>query len=67
LAINSEITQNWNSSSTSVYINPTISVVIKLGTQIVSLAICPRIQVSAPDGNKADFGVRAAVTLVFPK
>jgi hypothetical protein len=67
LAIKSEITQNWNSSSTSVFINSTISGVTKLGTQIVSLAICPRIQVAAPYGNKAEFGVRAAVTLVFPK
>jgi hypothetical protein len=37
------------------------------GAQIVSLGIGPRIQVAAPEGNKADFGVRAAVTLVFPK
>ena len=67
LAINSEITQNWTSSSTSVFINPIITAVTKVGTQIVSLGIGPRIQVAAPDGNKADFGVRAAVTLVFPK
>lgn len=67
LAINSEITQNWTSSSTSVFINPIITAVTKVGTQIVSLGIGPRIQVVAPDGNKADFGVRAAVTLVFPK
>jgi hypothetical protein len=67
LGLNAEISQNWISSSTSVFINPTISAVTKLGTQIVSLAIGPRIQVAAPDGSKADFGVRAAVTLVFPK
>ena len=67
LGLNAEITQNWISSTTSVFINPTISGVTKLGKQIVSLAIGPRIQVAAPDGSKADFGVRAAVTFVFPK
>ena len=67
LGINSEITQNWTSSSTSVFINPIITAVTKVGTQIVSLGIGPRIQVAAPEGNKAAFGVRAAVTLVFPK
>jgi hypothetical protein len=67
LGINSEITQNWTASTTSVFINPTVTAVTKLGTQIVSLAIGPRIQVAAPTGSMADFGVRAAVTFVFPK
>jgi hypothetical protein len=67
LGLNAEITQNWISSATTAFINPTISGVTKLGKQIVSLAIGPRIQVAAPDGSKADFGVRAAMTFVFPK
>jgi hypothetical protein len=67
LGLNAEITQNWTSSTTSVFINPTFSAVTKLGTQIVSLAIGPRIQIAAPTGSMADFGVRAAVTFVFPK
>ena len=67
LGINSEITQNWVSSSTSAFINPSISAITKFGTQIVSLAVGPRIQVAAPSGAKADFGVRASITFVFPK
>ena len=67
LGINSEITQNWTLSSTSVFINPILTAVTKVGTQIISLVIGPRIQVAAADSNKADFGVRAAVILVFPK
>jgi hypothetical protein len=67
LGINSEITQNWISSTTSIFINPIITAVTKLGLQIVSLGIGPRIQVAAPDGSKSDFGVRAVVTFVFPK
>lgn len=67
IGINSEITQNWESSTTSVFINPTLSGVTKLGKQVVSLVVGPRIQVAAADGNKADFGVRSAITFVFPK
>ena len=64
---NAEITQNWQASTTSVFINPTLSGITKLGTQIVSLAIGPRIQVAAPNGNKSALGIRAAVNFVFPK
>jgi len=67
VAINSEITRNWTASNTAAFINPTLTAVTKMGAQIVSFAIGPRIQVAAPSGSKADFGVRAAVTLVFPK
>jgi hypothetical protein len=67
LGLMSEITQNWTSSTTSVYIIPSITAVTRLGSQIVSLVIGPRFQVAAPEGAKADFGVRAAVILVFPK
>jgi hypothetical protein len=67
LGINSEITQNWEANTTSVFINPTISGVIKLGNQIVSLLVGPRIQVAAPESGKANFGVRTVVIFVFPK
>ncbi len=67
IGFNAEITENWENSSTNAFINPTVSGVTKMGTQIVSLAVGPRIHVAAPDGNKADFGVRAVLILVFPK
>jgi hypothetical protein len=67
LGINSEITQNWEGKTTSAFINPTLSGVTKLGKQIISLVVGPRIQVAAPDGARADFGVRSVLTFVFPK
>jgi hypothetical protein len=67
VGINGEITQNWESASTSAFINPSVSGVTKIGKQIVSLSLGPRIQVAGPDGNKADFGIRTALILVFPK
>ena len=67
VGLSSEITQNWQASTTSVFIIPTVSGVTKLGKQTIQLVIGPRIQVAAPSGGKADFGVRAALVFVFPR
>jgi hypothetical protein len=67
IGINSEITQNWLTGNTTAFINPTLSAVTKLGGQIVSVVVGPRIQVASAPGNMSAFGVRAAITFVFPK
>ncbi|MCU0360625.1 MAG: hypothetical protein MUF75_07900 [Bacteroidia bacterium] len=67
LGIMAEITQNWEAGNTTAFITPSVTGVTKLGKQIISLLIGPRIQVASPDGNGADFGIRAALTFVFPK
>ena len=67
LGIMGEITQNWEAGSTTAYIIPTVSGVTRIGKQLVSLLIGPRIQVASPNGNGAVFGVRAQLILVFPK
>jgi hypothetical protein len=67
LGLNAEITQNWHAQTTIAFINPSISGVTKLGKQTISLSIGPHIQVAAPAGTKAQFGVRASLVFVFPK
>lgn len=67
IGVSGEITQSWDASTTTAFINPSISGITKVGTQIVSLAVGPRIQVAGPNGSKSDLGIRAACTLVFPK
>ena len=64
---NFEITQNWESDTTVVWFNPTISGVTGLGKQKVQLAVGPRFNLAAPNGSKADIGFRAAVVFLFPK
>jgi hypothetical protein len=64
---NFEITENWEGDSTAVFFNPTVTGITKLGTQMVQLAIGPRIPVSMPANGKPDFGVRAVLSFVFPK
>ena len=67
IGLNAEMTQNWQANSTSVFINPTISGITKLGKQTISLAIGPRIQVASPLSGKTAFGIRAQLVFVFPK
>ena len=67
LGFNAEITQNWNAGTTTAFINPTLSGVTKLGTQVVSLAVGPRIEVAAPESAKSAFGIRTVLIFVFPK
>jgi hypothetical protein len=64
---NFEITENWEGNTTAVFFNPTVTGITKLGTQMVQMAIGPRIPVSMPSGSKPDFGVRAVLSFVFPK
>jgi hypothetical protein len=67
LGINMEMTQNWEASTTTAWLNPIVSGITSLGKQKVSLGIGPRFNIAASDGAKADWGWRAVVTFVFPK
>lgn len=67
IGANLEITQNWQASATTVWFNPNISAVTSLGKQKTQFLIGPRINLAAPDGNKANFGVRGQVVFLFPK
>ncbi len=67
LGANMEWTQNWKASSTTVWLNPTISAVTSLGKQKTQFAVGPRFNLASPDGGKADWGWRAVVVLLFPK
>ena len=67
LTVNSEITQNWEGSTTNAYINIMAGALTKFGKQLVQFQVGPRIQVAAPEGSKSPFGVRTAAIFVFPK
>lgn len=64
---NFELTQNWTADQTILWFNPIVSGVTSLGKQKVQLAAGPRINLAAPDGAQADWGVRTVVVLLFPK
>ncbi len=65
--VNAELTQNWEANSTVIWINPAISTISSFGNQKVSFSVGPKFNIIASEGTKADFGVRASVTLIFTK
>ena len=67
VSMNSEITFNWQNNTTSAYLNPLASGVTKFGKQVISLAVGPRIPLGGPENSRPDWGLRAVLTLVFPK
>ena len=67
MVINTESTFNWQNSTINSFLNFMISGITKFGKQMVSLQLGPRLQLAAPNGKKADFGIRAALIIVFPK
>jgi hypothetical protein len=67
VGFNMELTQNWEFSTTTLFLNPIVNGVTKLGKQIVQLAVGPRIPLAGPNDGETDFGWRAVIVLVFPK
>jgi hypothetical protein len=66
IGANMELTQNWNADQTTLWLNPTFSGVTSFGKQKVQLVVGPRINLAAPDGGKADWGLRAVMIFLFP-
>lgn len=62
-----EITENWESNTTQAFFIPSVSAVTKFGKQIVQFVVGPRIPIAVPSASRPDFGVRAALSFVFPK
>jgi hypothetical protein len=67
LTVNTELTQSWEASTTTAFVNIMAGGLLRFGGQIVQVQVGPRIPVAAAAGSKADFGVRSAVIFVFPK
>jgi len=65
VTLNSEYTHDWENDVDVFVVMPIISAVTKFGSQTVSFAIGPRIHF-APE-TRPNYGIRAAIILVFPK
>ena len=65
-SLNTESTYNWRSSQWTVPINVSISKLTSIGSQKVSFQLGARYYAEKPDGG-ADWGLRFAVTFLFPK
>ncbi|WP_141402507.1 transporter [Sediminicola luteus] len=65
ITLNMEMIQNWKYDRFTGYFNPVGTMVGKFGKQTVSFAIGPRIPLNGQ--TLGDWGVRSAITFVFPK
>jgi hypothetical protein len=65
LTVNTEATYDWNSEQWNVPINATLSQVLKVGGQPISLQFGPRYYAESFDGGP-EWGIRFGVTLLFP-
>lgn len=65
ISLNSELLHSWEGNSSNGTINLVGSRVMKFGNQLSQLFIGPRIPYG--NGNNASWGIRAGITLLFPK
>lgn len=66
-ALNTESTYNWEVSKWSVPINLTVTQLMKVGDQPVSIGGGVRYWAQGPDGGPEGWGARLIMTLLFPK
>ncbi|MGC1333406.1 MAG: transporter, partial [Pseudomonas sp.] len=65
--VNTEADYDWNSHQWSLPINFTVTQLLKLGGQPLTVQVGPRYWLDSPDDGAQGWGFRAAVTLLFPR
>ncbi|MQW69801.1 transporter [Sinorhizobium medicae] len=66
-ALNTESTYDWKAEEWSIPINFTVSKLVKIEEQPISLTAGLRYWATAPDNGPEGLGIRLAVTFLFPK
>jgi hypothetical protein len=62
-----ESTYDWRNSEWSVPVTPGVSQMLKIGPQIIQIGVFGKYWAKSPDNGPDGWGVRAQLTLVFPK
>lgn len=65
--VNTESTYNWQAQEWSVPVNVTVTQLLKLGGQPLTVQAGPRYWADSPENGAQGWGFRAAVTLLFPR
>lgn len=65
--LNTESTYDWKTSRWTVPLNASVSQVLRVGDQLISVAGGLRYWGQAPDSAPSGWGARVVVTLLFPK
>jgi hypothetical protein len=67
LGLNMESTYDWESEQWSVPVNASVSQLLKAGSQIFQVSLGARYWAESPDNGPEGWGLRTAVTFLFPK
>ncbi len=67
LGLNAESTCDWKDDQWTVPVNATVSQLLKIGPQILSLTVGARYWAEHGDNGPERWGVRAGITLLFPR
>jgi hypothetical protein len=67
IGVNSESTYDWTSNQWQVPVNFLVGQMLKIGPQIMQLAVGARYWAAAPDNGPEGWGYRAQLTFLFPK
>jgi hypothetical protein len=69
VTLTSESTYDWEREDWTAPLNLTVSQLLRFGPGVppISIGIGPRYNIESPDGGPEKFGLRAVVTLLFPK
>lgn len=65
-SLNSESTYDWERGQWTAPLNLVVSQLLKVGSQPAQVSLGARYYMEGPDGGP-EWGVRAAVTLLFPR
>lgn len=67
ITANLEWPQNWVQNNSVVFFEHMVSGLTSFGKRKVSYAAGPRLNITAPEAVKSQFGLSASVVLLFPK
>ena len=67
IAVNTETTYDWEGENWSVPINFTVTQLLRVGDQMLSVGGGVRYWADSPDGGPEGWGVRVIFTLLYPK
>jgi hypothetical protein len=67
IGIVTETTYDWENEQWSVPVIPTVAQMLKIGPQIMQLALAAKYWAEAPDDGPEGWGFKAQLTFLFPK
>jgi hypothetical protein len=67
ITVNTESTYDWVDNKWAIPVNLVVSQLLKVGDQPIQIGVGPRYWGQSPDAGPEGWGLRAVVTLLFPK